>query len=109
MSKKITLLLLVILLLLACTCSLPAIPLAAVPTPTVAASAIPTLPEPAAPPIPTRMAIPTAGPSAVPSDLAFIVVRLHPSDGLLGDQLAAGAQKALQLGLKPFVEYDAEW
>jgi hypothetical protein len=34
---------------------------------------------------------------------------LSPDDGDLMDQLSAEVQKAAALGMKPFVEWDAEW
>jgi thiol-disulfide isomerase/thioredoxin len=37
------------------------------------------------------------------------IVRLHPGDGDIQARLAEEAQKAVELGLMPVVEFDATW
>ena len=88
MRKKIVPLLLLSIVLLACTCSVPSI-LPALTSPTAAA--------------------PASGGGAQTTSTGFITVRLSPDDGDLMDQLSAEVQKAAALGMKPFVEWDAEW
>jgi hypothetical protein len=107
MAKRIIPILLVSFVLLACTCSLPAIPLEATAIPS--AAAIGTAPAVATVTLP----VPDAEPSpAVPSpitDPGFTEVRLLPEDGSLLDLLREHAGKALLLGQKPFIEFDASW
>jgi hypothetical protein len=81
--KKMLLLLLVPLFLLACTFSLPAT----------------WLNETTNPPGPTR----------TPLGLGLAEVRLHPNGGELLTQLEAQAPKASALGQHMFVEFDASW
>lgn len=47
--------------------------------------------------------------SAPQADSAFTLIRIHPQDGALHDQLAIHAQNAAELGQTPFIEFDATW
>ncbi len=87
MRKKIFWLIPVLFILLACTCSVPSI--------------IPALKTPTA-------GNPGGGGGQTAHD-GFVTVQLDPGDGSLMDQLRAEVQNAAALGLKPFVEWDAEW
>jgi hypothetical protein len=87
MQKKFVQLLLLSIVLLACTCSVPSI--------------IPALKTPTA-----------NGPSGGGGQTmatGFVIVQLNPRDGSLTMQLSSEVQKAAAQGLKPFVEWDAEW
>jgi hypothetical protein len=81
MRKKILWLIPGLIILLACTCSVPSI--------------IPALKTPA------------TGTSSASS--GFVTARLHPVGGSLIKQLSSEIQKAAGQGLKPFVEFDATW
>ena len=68
----------------------------------------------AVPPTATDTAIPPSEtPTRIPHtptpELPFVVVRIFASQGDLGTQLAAEAAKAEALGLKPFLELEAQW
>jgi hypothetical protein len=85
MRKKFFWLIPVFIILMACTCSVPAI----------------------IPSIKTPTKTPTA--SAPSTAAGFVTVRLSPDNGSLMTQLSSEVQKAAAQGLKPFVEWDAEW
>lgn len=91
MPRKILLLILLPLLMLACktllpgTAPLPETPVSPTPRPTVAVSL----------------------PATRGKGTTFIC--LEPADGKLADLLAAEAKKAAALGQIPVVEFDANW
>ena len=87
MRKKIFWLIPVLLILIACTCSVPSI-IPALKTPTASS--------------------PSGGGGPV-TGTGFVTVQLNPGDGRLTMQLSSEVKKAAALGLKPFVEWDAEW
>jgi hypothetical protein len=72
-------------------------------------------------PTPTNTIEPTVMPANTPSlepasigstpvtTSGFTVVRLHPSDGSLPDQLADQALRANMLSQEPYIEFDATW
>lgn len=111
MRRKMVSLLLLSIMLLACTCSVPSmVPVLRTPatntttieptaylTPTETPTAIPFTPT-FEPPTATAIPVPT-----------MVIVRLHPQDGSLMAQISAEVQKAAAWRLKPFVEFDASW
>jgi hypothetical protein len=87
MRKKFFWLIPVFIILMACTCSVPAI-IPSIKTPTASS--------------------PVGGRDQTTAE-GFVTVRLSPDDGSLMTQLGSEVQKAAALGMKPFVEWDAEW
>jgi hypothetical protein len=57
---------------------------------------------------PAATITPTTEPTATVGT-GFTIVRVHPSDGNLNEQLAAEVQKAKALGQDAYVEFDATW
>ena len=114
---------LAVLVALACQAAAPATPTPTEPPLAVAPSE--TLPPPptdtavpptdtAVPPTATDTAIPPSEtPTRIPHtptpELPFVIVRIFVSQGDLVTQLAAEAAKAEALGLKPFLELEAQW
>ena len=92
MKKKI-LLVFIMTFLLACNFLFPQTPRAT--------------PEPAV----ARSTEPESEPGDTPdaTSLGMEIVRLHPEDGDIQTLLAQEAQKAVELGLMPVVEFDATW
>lgn len=64
-------------------------------------------PEPAAAEPTASEAKPNTAPEVSSTDMK--IVRLHPGDGDIEARLAEEAQKAVELGLMPVVEFDAAW
>jgi hypothetical protein len=85
--------LLVSVVLLACTCAVPSI--VATPIPTDALVPQPPVEQPQ-----VQQSQPGSG---------LTVVRLDPADGDLASQLDVQAAAALELGQHMFVEFDASW
>jgi hypothetical protein len=105
--RKIVPLLLLSIVLLACTCSVPSIlpaiktPTAIAPTTYITPTELPTL-------VADTLVVepPTATATAV---TIMTIIRLHPQDGSLKEQINAEVPKAAALGQKMFVEFDALW
>jgi thiol-disulfide isomerase/thioredoxin len=72
------------------------------PTPKADNVALPTQPEFA-----TVQPIESA--PQLESASSFTIIRIHPANGNLHDQLAAEAQKAQELDQTPILEFDATW
>lgn len=77
------------------------------PTATSTATLTPTSTDTATP---TRTRTPTRTPlPPSPTPQSFVIIELDPANGTLVDQLRREAQKAGELGLKPFAEFGATW
>ena len=102
MNKK-SLSLLIVLGMLACKALTPepqeVPPVPQVPTVDVVSETTPQ-------PTPETVTEPSPEP---PAATGFTIVRLRPEDGDLADMLAEEAQKSVDLGLIPIVEFDATW
>jgi len=95
--------LIIVITLLACNLFTP--PATSVPLPVETPSNQPPTLTPEV--IPAE--VPTALLPAMTPEKGYTIVRLHPSQGDLMTLLEQEAQKALELGQKPFVEFDASW
>ncbi len=103
MRKRVILLFLTSVVLLACMCGLPSIiiPTVVIPTAYIAVTE---------PPAATSYFPATEPPLATATAVTGVtVVRLHPQHGSLMAQISAEVQKAAALGQKMFVEFDATW
>ncbi len=107
-----SLLLILTFFLVGCLCLPSAGAVVALPTatPTGTATEVATSTSTELPPTDTPTLVPTdtlAGPTATRPP--FLTVRIFPEGGKMRDQIHTEAERAVQLGLVPFVGFDASW